>query len=150
LSSEPESFITRLERVDGYRFKVRFDSPKLPELFLDELEPVGKGSGPSASRLLSAAIGHCLSSSLLFCLAKARLNAKGMETTVETSFRRNQKGRLRIGSLKVQLHPSFAEEDAEKTKRCLELFEDFCIVTQSVRQGVPVTVDIEMEGSGKA
>ena len=147
MSSEPESFITLLERVEGYRFKVRFDSPKLPELFLDE--PVGKGSGPSASRLLSAAVGHCLSSSLLFCLAKARLNVKGMETTVETSFRRNEKGRLRIGLLKVQLHPSFAEEDVEKTKRCLELFEDFCIVTQSVRQGVPVTVDIETEGSGK-
>lgn len=150
MSSEPESFTTRLERVDGYRFKVRFDSPDLPELFLDEPEPVGKGSGPSASRLLSAAVGHYLSASLLFCLAKARLNVSGMETTVETSFRRNEKGRLRIGSLKVRLHPSFAEEDIDKTKRCLGLFEDFCIVTQSVRQGIPVTVDIEMEGLDKS
>jgi hypothetical protein len=27
-------------------------------------------------------------------------------------------------------------------RRCLELFQDFCIVTESVRQGIPVSVDV--------
>ncbi|MBS7622541.1 OsmC family protein [Candidatus Bathyarchaeota archaeon] len=145
MSSEPESFTTILERSDGYRFKVRFDSPDLPEMMMDEPKPVGEGSGPNASRLLSAAIGHCLSASLLFCLAKARLNVGRMETTVETSFRRNERGRLRISSLMVHLNLSIREEDVERSKRCFELFEDFCVVTQSVRQGIPVSVDVTVE-----
>ncbi|MEM3048264.1 MAG: OsmC family protein, partial [Candidatus Bathyarchaeia archaeon] len=89
-----------------------------------------------------AAVGHCLSASLLFCLSKARLNIEGVETTVEVSFRRNEKGRLRIGSLKVHLNLSIRREEVERLKRCLELFEDFCVVTQSVRQGIPVSVDV--------
>ncbi|MEM3527711.1 MAG: OsmC family protein [Candidatus Bathyarchaeia archaeon] len=142
MSSEPERFTTILERSDGYRFNVRFDSPDLPEMIMDEPKPLGEGSGPNASRLLSAAVGHCLSASLLFCLSKARLNVEGVETTVEVSFRRNEKGRLRIGSLKVHLNLSIRREDVERLKRCLELFEDFCVVTQSVRQGIPVSVDV--------
>jgi organic hydroperoxide reductase OsmC/OhrA len=146
LTSEPESFTTILERTDGYRFKVRFDSPDLPEMILDEPKPLGEGSGPNASRLLSAAVGQCLSASLLFCLAKARLNVERLETTVETSFRRNEKGRLRIDSLRVHLHLSTGRGDVERLKRCSELFEDFCVVTQSVRQGIPVSVDVTTEG----
>ncbi|MBS7626615.1 OsmC family protein [Candidatus Bathyarchaeota archaeon] len=111
-------------------------------MIMDEPKPVGEGSGPNASRLLSAAVGHCLSASLLFCLAKARLNVERVETTVETSFRRNEKGRLRIGSLRAHIHLSIRREDVERLKRCLELFEDFCVVTQSVRQGIPVSVDV--------
>ncbi|MEM4251664.1 MAG: OsmC family protein [Candidatus Bathyarchaeia archaeon] len=145
MSSEPERFTTILQRSDGYRFNVRFDSPDLPEMVLDEPKPVGEGSGPNASRLLSAAIGHCLSASLLFCLAKARLSVERIETTVETSLRRNEKGRLRIGSLRVNLHLSIREEDVERSKRCFELFEDFCVVTQSVKQGIPVSVHVTVE-----
>ena len=56
---------------------------------------------------------------------------------------RNQRGRLRIGELKVRLAPEVRPEDRERIARCLELFEDFCIVTQSVRQGIAIDVQVE-------
>jgi hypothetical protein len=35
-------------------------------------------------------------------------------------------------------------EDLPRSKTCLEIFEDFCIVTESVRKGIPVDVEVEM------
>lgn len=147
MSSEQNVFITKLDRVKDYQFKVEFDSPGMPELVTDEAEPLGKNAGPNPSRLLSAAVGNCLSSSLLFCLSKARVDVDGLRASVETVMRRNEKGRWRIASLKVKLHPAIKAEDIPESKRCLEVFEDFCIVTESVRKGIEVNVDIEMGSS---
>jgi hypothetical protein len=36
------------------------------------------------------------------------------------------------------------EENQKKTERCRQLFEDFCIVTSSIRQGIKVDVDLSM------
>jgi organic hydroperoxide reductase OsmC/OhrA len=143
LSSEQNVFITKLNRLKDYQFKVEFDSPGMPELVTDETEPLGRNEGPNPSRLLSAAIGNCLSSSLLFCLSKARVDVDYLRASVETVMRRNEKGRWRITSLKVKLHPAIKPEDIPRSKRCLEVFEDFCIVTASVRKGIEVNVDVE-------
>jgi organic hydroperoxide reductase OsmC/OhrA len=150
LSAEQSVFVTKLERVKDYQFKVKFDLPGMPELLVDESEPLGKNAGPNPSRLLSAAVGDCLSSSLIFCLSKGRIAVDDLNTSVETLIRRNEKGRWRIAALKVKLHPVIREQDVSRSKRCLKLFEDFCVVTESVRNGVEVNVDIEMGSLGGA
>jgi len=143
-SSEQNVFTSQLERVKDYEFRVRFDSPSIPDIIMDEPEPLGKGAGPNASRLLSAAVGNCLSSSLIFCLSKSRIPVNELKASVETVIRRNEKGRWRVAGLKVKLRPFLREEDIPQSKRCLEIFEDFCIVTESVRKGIPVEVDVDM------
>jgi organic hydroperoxide reductase OsmC/OhrA len=66
-----------------------------------------------------------------------------MHTTVEGTLVRNERGRLRIGAIRVKLAPDVAPEQRDRVSRCLGLFEDFCIVTESVRQGVRVDVEVE-------
>jgi organic hydroperoxide reductase OsmC/OhrA len=66
-----------------------------------------------------------------------------MRTTVAGTLVRDDHGRLRVGGLAVRLHPHVAAEDTDRLTRCLSLFEDFCIVTQSVRRGVDVQVSVE-------
>ncbi len=143
MSSDQNVFNTKLSRVKDYQFKVEFDLPGMPDLVTDEAEPLGKNAGPNPSRLLSAAVGNCLSSSLLFCLSKARVDVEDLKASVETVMRRNEKGRWRIAGLKVKLRPIIRAEDVSRSKRCLEVYEDFCIVTESVRKGIEVKVDIE-------
>ena len=58
-----ESVLTKLGLLEGYRFKVEFDVDGVPNLVVDEMKPIGEGLGPNPTRLLSAAVGHCLSSS---------------------------------------------------------------------------------------
>jgi uncharacterized OsmC-like protein len=66
----------------------------MPDLIVDELKTMGENSGPNPTRLLSAAIGHCLNSSLLFCLSKARINVRNLETTVKLPKKGTKRGFL--------------------------------------------------------
>jgi uncharacterized OsmC-like protein len=122
---------------------VDFHQAGISPLLMDEAPPLGEERGPSASRVLAAAVGNCLSASALFCLRKARIPVNGMRTTVEASLARNEQGRLRMAGIRVKIEPHVAPEDRERMTRCLGLFEDFCVVTQSVRKGIDVEVEVE-------
>jgi len=136
------------ELKQGYQFLVDFGTAGTPSLLVDEPEPLGEGQGPNASRLLAAAVANCLSASLLFCLRKARVDVRGMRSEATATLVRDQRGRLRVGAIKVRLHPDMEQADSGRVARCLELFEDFCIVTQSVRSGLDVSVEVEPAGHG--
>lgn len=132
----------RLVREDGYRFKVRSGDGS-PTIITDEPRPLGQGKGPNPTALLSAAVGNCLASSLLFCMQKAHLDVDGFEADVTASMVRDPNGRLRIGAMQVCLAPTVSAEVRARMGRCQELFESFCTVTESVRHGIEVTVAVE-------
>jgi len=138
-----ESVFTKLKLIQWYTFKAEFDAEGIPDLIVDEPKPMGENSGPNPTRLLSVAVGHCLSSSLLFCLSKARINVKNLETTVKATQERNEEGLLRIRKLEVEMRLDVDEQDRNRVTRCLDIFEDYCTVTQSVRKGVEVTVNVK-------
>jgi uncharacterized OsmC-like protein len=138
-------FTFRLSRQEGYRFNVEFDLAGVPELQLDEPPPLGEGSGPNASRLLAASVANCLSASLLFCLSKFKQDPQGVTTTVKGHMVRNEKGRLRVGGFDVDIRLG---ETVERLEHCAQQFEDFCVVTDSVRHGIPVNVRV-LDGSGQ-
>lgn len=130
-----------LELVDNYEFRVKF-AEDMAELLMDEPEPLGGDAGPSAARVISAAIGNCLSASLLFCIRKAKVEPRSLKARVTTSLIRNENKRLRIGESQVEITLDLDSADQERIGRCLELFEDYCLVTQSVREGFPVQIDV--------
>ncbi|MGE5760632.1 MAG: OsmC family protein [Gemmatimonadota bacterium] len=135
-------FEVRLTLQRDYQIAADFGIPEAPDLTFDEPRPLGEGAGPNAARVLAAAVGDCLSSSYLFCMRRAHIDVKELKTTVTGTFTRNANGRLRIGGLKVRLEPLLATDKPERAARCLELFEDFCVVTQSVRDGIDVQVAV--------
>lgn len=131
-----------LELESRYRFRADFGPDKAP-VFLDEPAPLGEGSAPNASALLGAAVGNCLSASLLFCMRRAHVDVDGMRAEVRVTPMRNPEGRLRIKSLDVVLHPEIGPGSDGRFGRCVDLFEDYCVVTDSVRQGIDVTLAVE-------
>ena len=137
-----ETAVTKLKFLEDYRFRVKFDGEGTPDLLVDEAKPIGEGLGPNPTWLLSAAVGHCLSSSLLYCLRKARVKIKNLETTVKVSPIRNEEGRLRVRELDIQINLDVDEKDKIRIPRCLEIFENYCTITQSVRKGIEVKVNV--------
>ena len=135
-----ETVVTSLKRLEKYKFKAKFEGENFPELLVDEPSPIGEGAGPRPTQLLSAAVGHCLSSSLIFCLKKARIAVEALDTTLRTEVSRNEMGRLEVKSIEAKIHLSVSDEDRVRLPTCLKVFENYCTVTQSVRRGIPVKV----------
>ena len=107
---------TTLAREEGYRFRVRFDQEGMPDLLTDEPPPLGRGSGPSPSRLL----------------ARARRASTSRGSRPRWTF-------------DVRLVPTVSEETRGRMGRCLEIYESFCTVTESIRAGLDVAVRVEPE-----
>lgn len=145
--SEPASgFQLSLDQIENYEFRVDFDKEQLAPLIVDEPSPLGNDKGPDASRLLASAVGGCLCASLLFCLGKSRIAVRGLKAELKVQVIRNEKKRLRIGRIDVNIDPNLSEEDRERAKRCYGLFEEFCTVTQSIRDGIDVRVTVPGAG----
>lgn len=144
--AEHREFEVTLRLDEGYRYTVDFGDG-LPTLAVDEPVPLGAGSGPNAARLLGAAVGNCLAASLAFCLQRSRIELRGMTAAVHGTIVRNEQGRFRVEKVNVRLAPDVAAADRERMQRCLGVFEDFCIVTQSVRDGLQVNVAVEPVGA---
>ena len=141
----PGPFHAEVAQRDHFRFDVTFDDVTWAPIVVDEPQPLGTGAGPNAARLLAAAVGNCLSASLLLCLEKARVDLLDLRARVDGVMERNEQGRYRIGRMQVTIVPTVEGEPTKRYDRCLDIFEDFCIVTQSVRQGIDVDVSVEPE-----
>lgn len=138
-----DSTHVHLEQEENYRFRVSFDDPAIPVLMVDESPPVGGGTGPSPGQLLGTAVANCLAASLLFALRKFKNAPDPVSADVVVHFARNEANRLRIGGVDVELHIGRPAGDLKMLERVLAQFEDFCVITQSVRQGLPVLVTVK-------
>lgn len=141
-SDGSSGFEVRLDQQAGYRFSADFGIAGVEPWVIDEPPPLGESAGPNASRALAAAVGHCLSASALYCLSRAHIPVHGVHTVVKGATDRNDHGRLRITGFRVSIDLDVDEADRPRMRRCLELFEDFCVVTASVRSGIPVDVEV--------
>ncbi len=129
-------------QVGDYAFRVEFEGTQLEALITDEPSPLGHDEGPNPSRLLLAAIGNCMAASLLFALRKFRNQPGPIVATIRATPERNAAGRWRIPKAEVELRLAEPAASHVQMDRILSQFEEFCIVTQSVREGVAVSARV--------
>ncbi len=136
-----ETVRVELTQQGDYRLGVHFGGAA-PDLLADEPAPLGTGMGPSPVQLLAAAVGSCLSDSLLFALRKFKQKPEPITCSVEATKGRNEQGRLRVVAMKAVLTLGVPGEALEHLDRVLDQFEAFCTVTQSVGQGIAISVEV--------
>jgi uncharacterized OsmC-like protein len=147
MSNEQQTIDITLEQTADYEFRVRFDDTAIPDLLTDETSPLGRDAGPNPSRLLAAAVANCLTASLLFALRKYKNQPGTLGAHARATLERNEHGRWRVTHIAVELRLAEGDAGLAHLDRALAQFEDFCIVTESVRQGVHVDVSVR-DGNG--
>lgn len=138
---ESEFQIDLLLQAD-YRFEVHFPKPSIPVLITDEEAPIGADAGPSPGQLLGAAVANCLAASLAFALRKFKNDPGALRARATVQLGRNEQKRLRIAHIAVDLYLPMLAAQVLMLDRILSQFEDFCVVTQSVRGGIPIDVRV--------
>jgi organic hydroperoxide reductase OsmC/OhrA len=142
-----ESFQIELVQQADYRFQVHFGDAGMPPLMTDEPAPLGGGAGPNPSRLLGTAVANCLAASLLFALRKFGNEPGPLRVLATVTLDRNAQGRMRIGRIAVEIRLGVPVAALKHAERAVAQFEDFCVVTQSVRAGIDVAVTV-IDGEG--
>lgn len=138
---EHQTIQIHLQQLDGYAFRVEFGEGMV-DLLTDEPAPLGAGAGPGPSRLLLAAVANCLAASLTFALRKFGNQPGPLRASVSGDMARNEAGRWRIPRVRVEIEMAEGPGSHQSLQRILDQFEDFCVVTQSVREGIKVQVEI--------
>jgi uncharacterized OsmC-like protein len=136
-----KKIVVHLTQEQDYRFQIAFGE-EVPGLTGDEPAPLGAGKGPSPVQLLAAAVGSCLSDSLLFALRKFKQSPEPLRCEVQADVGRNPEGRVRVLHLRAMLTLGVPAGQLQHLDRVLDQFEQFCTVTQSVGQGIPVSIEV--------
>lgn len=142
--SDDNSFEVRLRLLENYLFEIDFGD--FGKILTDEPEPLGDGEGPNPARLLAASVANCLSASLLFAVRKFKGDPGEVSATV-TAHTDRVEGRWRIVKMNVEIQLNAEAASLPHLDRALDQFENFCVVTQSVRSGIPVDVSVK-DGTG--
>lgn len=139
--SNPKVGIT-LER--DMIFKCNLGEMNVKDCFIDDThEEEADMLGPNPSRLLGLALLGCLSASFIFCLKKKELTVDDLKAEAELTIARNEKGFWRVKKVEVELNITINDPETRKrADRCKKMFEQYCIVTQAVREGIDVEVNV--------
>lgn len=90
-------------------------------------------------------MANCLSASLLFCLRKSKVEVDDVQTEAEPTVERNEEGYWRVKKIAVSIRVTLRERaDRSKVSRCLDIFENYCVVTEAIRKGIEVGVSVNV------
>jgi len=134
-------------------FKCDLGDMKVKDCYIDEEHHKEVDMmGPNPSRMLALGVLGCLSASFIFCLKKRDFKVDDFNGEAEVTITRNEKGFWRIKKIDVDIEPKIEDpETLKRAKQCLKqlkdgynFFEQYCIVTQSVRAGIEVNVNLNL------
>ena len=138
--SDTKTFSLSLELLENFEFQIDFD--EYGYIITDEPPPLGKGEGPNPARLVGAAVANCLCASLLFALKKKKQALPALRADIVGNIAKVD-GFWRIVKISVDIHADTADVDPESLETAIQQFENFCIVTQSIRRGIPIHVELK-------
>lgn len=133
-----------LKLEENMIFKCDLGEMKVKDCYIDETHKEEVDMlGPNPSRMLGVAVLGCLSSSFIFCLKKKDFTLDNLKAEAEVTVARNDKGFWRVAKIDVNIDIEIDDPEARKrADQCRKMFEQYCLVTQAVREGIDVEVNL--------
>ncbi len=103
----------------------------------------GTNLGPSAVEYLLVGIGGCLGTTFIYCLQKMNIELNACNVLVDGKLSHiGPKKRLKLVNVDVEMNFSVKETTTkERINQCVKEFRENCIVTSSIADGLPITVN---------
>ena len=130
-----------LEHLDGCRFDVSYRT-RDGELLMEEPAPMGPCHGPEAVSAFVASATYCMTSSLNYYLAKARVVPEELSARGHVKMRLTEDMFRRIDRLDIDIHIVVTEKEMKRFMRALERFTRLCIITESIKGSFPINVRV--------
>ena len=133
-----------LKQEEEMIFKCDLGSLKMDNLYIDETNKKHTEKiGPSPTKLLALSVLGCLAASFSFCLQKKSFSLSGLEGKAEVTIARNDKGFWRVKKIDVEMNPKIdTPEMRKRADQCRKFFEQYCIISESLRTGFEVNVNL--------
>lgn len=126
-------------------FKCDLGKINMQDLYLDERDlRDAEKIGPSPARFLALAVLGCMGASFAFCLKKKNFTLDELDGKAEVIIKRNEHGFWRIKKINLNINPKIDDPQMRKrADQCRKFFEQYCIITQSVREGIEVNLNLD-------
>ena len=133
-----------LKQEEEMIFKCDLGNLKMVNLYIDETNTKRTEKiGPSPTKLLALSVLGCLAASFSFCLQKKNFSLSGLEGKAEVTIARNDKGFWRVKRIDVEMIPKIdTPEMRKRADQCRKFFEQYCIISESLRTGFEVSVNL--------
>ncbi|MHA2392336.1 MAG: OsmC family protein [Promethearchaeota archaeon] len=133
-----------LNQQEEMLYKCNLGDLRIDNLYIDERqkkETDKKGTSPA--KLLALSVLGCLSASFSFCLKKKNYLISDLNGEAEVTIYRNEKGFWRVKQIDVDISPQIDTPEARKrADQCKKFFEQYCIISESLRSGFEVNVNL--------
>lgn len=126
-------------------FRCDLGQIKMNDLFIDDHhKKTTEKIGPNPSKLLALSVLGCLAASFTFCVQNRDSSLSNIEGKAVITSRRNDKGFWRVKKIDIKLYPKIDNPKIRKiADQCRKFFEQFCIISESVREGIEINVNLD-------
>jgi uncharacterized OsmC-like protein len=104
------------------------------------LEFGGKNRFPCPDDLFFSAIGGCILTTFLYFKNKIKLNLRDLRIVVQGKVNSVGAKGYRIMGIEVFINVETDEREKSKAEKCVELAKDYCHLTRSIEQGIPIKI----------
>ena len=133
--------------IENIEYKVNIKD--FPSFIMDEPKAFhGNDKGPSAGEFLLVSIAGCQGVSFMFCLQKFGIEVEDMVVIVESKMKHvwhEEYDREILNIIRIDVFIDLKlkdPEDEEDLMECFNVYQKYCVVTTSIRRGIPVDVKL--------